>query len=306
MTTALKPMDSVIFEVMPQFQRIAAKGQRVRWEEESQYALQACKANQHLLKCDPTTVQDAIINVASVGLSLNPASGFAYLVPEYNKKAQKPACQLRVSFKGLIKLATDTGTISWVKADVVKSEDTFEYRGIDQMPMHHMNPFSDRGDTVGAYCVAKTTDGDLLVDVISRADLDRIRACAKTQNVWEQWPDEMAKKAIIKRAAKQWPPGKKTEQLHEAIQVINDAEGTDFEEFEHLEKVAAQIIEHIDNDDELGVGEVWCECTERQMEQLWRAITKGGYFTQDQKAYIRSASQAYKQANDEQPEQEPA
>ena len=299
----LVPMDSVIYQIMPQFQRIAQKGQRVRWEEESQYALQACKSNPSLLKCDAASVQDAIINVASVGLSLNPASGYAYLVPEYNKKARQPTCQLRVSFKGLIKLATDTGSISWVKADVVKSEDEFRYHGIDKLPTHNMNPFSDRGETVGAYCVAKTTDGDLLVDIISRAELDTIRACAKTQNVWEQWFDEMAKKAIIKRAAKQWPPGKKTEQLHEAIKVINEAEGTDFEEFEHLEKVAAQIIEHIENNDQLGVGEVWCECTERQMEQLWRAITKGGYFTQEQKAYIRTAAQAYKAANDEETEE---
>lgn len=289
----LVPIDRTISDIMPQFQRIAQKFQRVRWEEESQYALQICKTNPALLKCDVTTIQDAVINVASVGLSLNPASGYAYLVPEYNKQAKMQACQLRVSFRGLIKLATDTGSISWVKADVVKAEDTFEYHGINVIPLHHMDPFAERGETIGAYCVAKTTGGEILVDVINREQLNRIKGSAKTQFVWDSWFDEMAKKAIIKRAAKQWPPGKETEQLDEAIKVINDAEGTDFEGFEQLEKTAAYILDHIKKDDLVGVGEAWRETTEREKTQLWTAVTKGGYFTQEQKVYIRKAHHAY-------------
>ncbi len=292
--TARIDVDHVIMQVMPQFQRVAQKRQKVRWAEESQYALQLCKANPALLACDPTTLQDAIIDVAAIGLSLNPAYGHAYLVPEFHKGSKRNTCCLRVSFKGLIKLATDSGSIAWVKADVVKKEDTFEYRGINQIPIHHMDPFRDRGETIGAYCVAKTTSGDILTDIINREQLERIRNCAKTQNVWDNWFDEMAKKAIIKRAAKQWPPGKDSEQLDEAIKVINDAEGTDFEEFQQLENTAAYIREHIEQEDLWGVGEAWSECTEKQQTQLWLAITKGGYFTQDEKAFIRKASQEYK------------
>ncbi len=290
-------IDHIVMQVMPQFQRIAQKRQKVRWAEESQYALQLCKANPALLSCDPSTLQDAIINVAAVGLSLNPASGHAYLVPEFHKGSKRNTCCLRVSFKGLIKLATDSGSISWVKADTVKANDTFEYRGINQIPMHHMDPFRDRGETIGAYCVAKTTSGDILIDIINREQLERIRNCAKTQNVWDNWFDEMAKKAIIKRAAKQWPPGKETEQLDEAIKIINDAEGTDFEEFQQLENTAAYIREHIEKNDSWGVGEAWHECTEKQQTQLWLAITKGGYFTQEEKVFIRKASQEYRKAS---------
>ena len=290
-------IDSIIHQVMPQFQRVAQKRQKVRWAEESQYALQLCKANPALLACDPTTLQDAIINVAAVGLSLNPASGYAYLVPEFHKGSKRNTCCLRVSFKGLIKLSTDSGSISWVKADVVKANDTFEYHGINHIPIHHMDPFRDRGETIGAYCVAKTTSGDILTDIINREQLERIRNCAKTQNVWDNWFDEMAKKAIIKRAAKQWPPGKETEQLDEAIKIINDAEGTDFEEFQQLENIAAYIREHIGKEDTWGVGEAWSECTEKQQTQLWLAITKGGYFTQEEKAFIRKASQEYRKGS---------
>lgn len=159
-----------------------------------------------------------------------------------------------------------------------------------------MNPFSDRGSTIGAYCVAKTNTGELLVDTISRMELDHIKSCAKTPEVWENWFDEMAKKAIIKRAAKQWPKNKETEQLNEAIQVINNYEGNDFEEFAKLEEIATAIIEHIENNDMWGVGEVWCECSPEQKSKLWTAITKGGWFTQAHKQIIRQAEGEYKKA----------
>lgn len=290
-------IDRIVYDVMPQFQRIALKRQLVRWEEESQYALQACKANPKLLKCEPTTIQDAIINVASVGLSLQPASGHAYLVPEYNTQAKATVCQLRVSFKGLIKLAVASGSISWVHADVVKEKDTFEYRGVNEYPIHSMDPFTDRGKTVGAYCIARTTGGDLLVDTINREQLDRIKGSAKTQFVWDAWYDEMCKKAIIKRSSKQWPPGPGSQQLDESIQIINDAEGSDFEEFEQLEKTAAYIAEALKEDDFTKLGEAWDECTEQEKSQLWRAITKGGYFTQADKVKIRALQSQYREAN---------
>ena len=286
-------VDEVIYQVMPQFQRIAQKRQLVRWEEESQYALQICKANSRLLECEPSTLQDAVINVAAVGLTLNPASGYAYLVPEYSKQVKRNVCQLRISFKGLIKLATDTGAISWVKAEVVKDQDTFEYRGPCNMPLHHMNPFAPRGETVGAYCVAKTKEGELLVDVVSRPELDHIKSCAKTAAVWDNWFDEMAKKAIIKRAAKQWPKNRETERLNEAIQVINDYEGNDFDELEKVEAIACYILDHLEKGDLWGAGEAWQEATDTQKRQLWVAKTKGGYFTQEQKTQIRQAAEEY-------------
>ena len=299
MPNNLQKVETAILQSMSQFERIADRHKRVKWAEESQYALQICQNNVRLLECEPETIQDAIINVASVGLTLNPAHSYAYLVPEYNKSRKARVCQLRVSFRGLIKLAVDSQALSWVKADVVKEADTFEYKGIDHTPMHHMDPFSDRGPTVGAYCVAKTTAGDLLVDVISREQLDKIQKTAKTPDVWANWFDEMAKKAVIKRAAKQWPPGPKSTELLEAIEVINKSEGNDFDQLQKLEETAAYIQEHIDKDDIMAVGEAWHELDQDEMRLIWTAITKGGYFTQKQKQYIRQASQEYMKANAE-------
>lgn len=281
----------IVHDVMPRFTKIAANDQSVIWEKESQFALQAIGKNPALAKCDPYTVQDAIINVAAVGLTLNPADGYAYLVPESNK------CSLRISFKGLVKAATDTGAIEWVKAEIVKEADKFEYRGPCELPVHNMNPFGERGATMGVYCIAKTNGGEFLVDVMARDEIDKIKDCAKTKNVWNNWPDEMAKKAIIKRASKQWPKTDKSGSFHKAIEVTNDAEGADFDAVTSLQETADYIIEHIEKDDVIAVGEAWAETTDDEKSKLWVAVSKGGYFSSKQKKYIRQAIAAYHEAN---------
>jgi len=148
--------ESIVEEAAPKFNQIASQGKLVRWAEESQFAIQTIQKNDQLAKCAPHTVQNAIVNVAAVGLTLNPADGYAYLVPEWDKGLKGNACQLRVSFKGLIKIANDSGAIKWVKAEIVRQADQFLYKGVGQLPEHSMNPFQDRGSVVGVYCVAKT------------------------------------------------------------------------------------------------------------------------------------------------------
>lgn len=211
------------------FNQIADRHKLVTWVEECQFALMALQSNEKLALCAPVTVQNAIINVASIGLTLQPALGYAYLVPDSVKQGDVwvNVCTLKVSFKGLMKIATDSGSITWCKAEIVKEKDVFEYNGPCALPRHTMQPFGDRGKTVGVYCVAKTHDGDYLVDIMDAAEIQKIRSAAKTKTVWDAWPDEMAKKGIIKRASKQWPKTDQSERLDRAIEVVNEYEGSE-------------------------------------------------------------------------------
>jgi phage RecT family recombinase len=215
--------------VAPKFNEIAATGKHVTWAEESNFAIQALQKNEKLAACVPVTVQNAVINVAAVGLTLNPALGYAYLVPESVKQADgqwRNECMLRVSFKGLLKIATDSGSIMLCKAEIVKEKDEFTYTGAFSLPEHKMNPFADRGKTVGVYCAAKTHQGDWIIDIMGLEDISKIKAAAKTENVWKNWEDEMIKKAIIKRASKQWPKTDRDDRLDKAVAVMNEYEGS--------------------------------------------------------------------------------
>lgn len=243
-------VNQCIDQAQSKFNTIAiANNDLVKWEEEKQFAIQVLQGNEYLAKCAPHTIQNAVVNIASIGLTLNPARGYAYLVPEYNKGSKSQECQLRISFKGLMKIATDSGQIDWVKADVVKANDKFSFNGAWEMPTHQMDPFGDRGQAIGVYCVAKLSNGGQITDIMKWDEVMKIKACAKTQQVWEKWPEEMAKKAIIKRASKQWP---NTElRLDTAIEMLNEVEGN--ESIQKQEKqvkqkavaTSAQVVEFI-------------------------------------------------------------
>jgi len=222
---------SAIDVAEPAFAEIAATNKLLRVQEEIEFARQAFMKNDYLQKCYPMSVRDAVVNVASVGLSLNPALGLAYLVPRKLKSSDSnPICCLDVSYKGLIKLATDTGAILWAKAELVRQGDEYEWCGVASAPIHRVKePFNDeaRGPVVGGYCVAKTADGDYLTEQMSMKELSDVEAVSKVGDGFSPWKgvfgNEMRKKTLIKRASKTWP--KSNPRMAHAIHVINEHEG---------------------------------------------------------------------------------
>lgn len=198
---------------------------KMSFAKESGFALQLLSSNDYLLKAaktNPEALEYALINLASIGISLNPALKESYLVPRGGK-----IC-LDISYMGLIKLATDTGSIIWVQAEIVKKNDEFTYNGVGQAPTHKMDPFSDRGEVVGVYAVAKLASGEFLSTIMSKTECDSIRdksSQAAKSGPWQTFPEEMYKKTVVKRASKLWP---KSERLDTAVEVLNQHEGIDF------------------------------------------------------------------------------
>lgn len=205
---------------------------KMNFVKEAQFALQLLQSNDYLMKAaqaNPTALEYAIINLASIGISLNTALKEAYLVPRGGK-----IC-LDISYIGLTKLATDTGSIEWVQAEVVKKNDVFEYQGIGKAPIHKMNPFSDRGETIGVYCVARLSTGESLSTIMSKQECDAIRdksSQASKSGPWVSFYEEMLKKTVIKRASKLWP---KSERVQKAASVLDEHEGIDFEKKPHMD-----------------------------------------------------------------------
>jgi hypothetical protein len=63
------------------------------------------------------------------------------------------------------------------------------------------NPFKDRGEMIGCYCVIKNKRGEFLT-LLDRDDIDKHRRVAKTDFIWRQWFSEMALKTVVKKACK--------------------------------------------------------------------------------------------------------
>lgn len=196
------------------------------YDREKSFAMQIIKKSKHVedvARNNPMSLLAAMSNVANIGLSLNPATNFAYLVPRDN------AICLDISYTGLVKLATDSGVIEWVQAEMVYSADNFIFNGVGEKPTHNSDPFAeDRGEVKGVYCVAKTAHGDHLTCTMSLKEILEVKNTSKAAGNYSPWNtffNEMAKKSVVKRASKLWPKSRGLEKLSTAIKVINEHEG---------------------------------------------------------------------------------
>lgn len=212
----------------------ALTDQAISWQKEQQFAIQAFQKSQYLEKtarANPASAQNAIINVAAIGITLNPAAKLAYLVP------RDGAVCLDISYMGLLHLAQVSGAIQWGQCKLVHQGDTYESNGLDKAPTHRYNAFGERGPVVGGYCTVKTAQGDYLTEEMSLAEIRAVEASSKAGNgPWKNWWDEMARKTIVKRASKYWP---RCERLDSAIDHLNTDGG---EGIQSAEQAAPEVI----------------------------------------------------------------
>ena len=296
----------------------ALAGTHLNYGDEEIFAMQMLTKNDYSFKvanANPRSVQLAMINVASTGLTLNPAMGYAYLVPRDN------AIMLDISFKGLIKIATDAGSVSWARAEVVHENDKFTYRGPAAMPEIVADPFRERGAIIGAYCIAKTVDGDILTEVMDMAAIEQIRSKSSAwtkgsvgkRGPWEDFFAEMCRKAVIKRARKTWPYTDRDGKLAKAVEIANQAEGGYV--FEHepqrekteAEKLAEKQAKHdeallrnsesvtyikecLSREDYAAAAAEWRSLSQDDQRALWVAPTKiqGACFTTEEREQIKT------------------
>ncbi|KAK6697727.1 hypothetical protein SNK04_013822 [Fusarium graminearum] len=82
----------------------------INLDREAEFALQTLYGNDYAMKIamqNRSSVIAAVVNIAAIGISLNPAKKQAYLVPRDGK-----IC-LDISYMGLMDLAIDSGSIRW-------------------------------------------------------------------------------------------------------------------------------------------------------------------------------------------------
>ena len=211
-----------------------ANGKLLDFRQECLFAQQQIMKNSYtagVAEENLNSLKAAIMNVAAIGISLNPALQHAYLVPR-----DKKIC-LDISFRGLVKLATDSGAITWAKAELVFEKDTFAYRGPSTVPHHEADVFGDRGALKGGYVIAKLPDGECLIDVMSVAEIHKVRDTSKAKNngPWVDWYHEMCKKTLIKRAYKSWPQTEGRVRLDRAVAALNETEGVAYTIEQHTQ-----------------------------------------------------------------------
>lgn len=169
-------------------------------------ALSQIYKNPTLMDCDKTSIMRSIVEAASLGLSFH--LGRAYLVPFRNKKKQRMEAQLIPGYQGLIDIARRSGEISSISAHAVYEGDDFQFSyGLVENVYHVPKSEPDDKKLTHVYCVVRFKDGGVQFDVMTRKQVDAIKAKSKASS-FEPWVDhygQMAIKTVIRRTLKLCP-----------------------------------------------------------------------------------------------------
>lgn len=183
----------------PQF--AMALPSHIKPEKFQRVVMTVVQQNPDLLNADRRSLLGACIKCASDGLV--PDGREAAIVLFGNKPQYMPMVA------GLLKRARNSGDIGSITAQVVYERDCFVWRPAEDRPIEHEAPplSEDRGNPVGAYAMARLKDGSIVCEVLSMAEIEKIRNVSRTKNSgpWVQWKSEMMRKTAVRRLAK-WLP----------------------------------------------------------------------------------------------------
>lgn len=196
--------------------------------KELSFAVQIIGKSKQLQSATIESKQQAVLNIAQCGLTLNPVMKLAYLVPRWSREGVQ--CCLEPSYQGLVKLLTDSGSVDAIQSQLVYSNDTFELNAGDfKNPItHRPDPFSgNRGEIVGVYALAVLPSGVQQAETMSLKDIEEIRESSESWKaysakkikscVWVDHFGEMARKTVLRRIAKYLPKSEKFKNVAQAI-----------------------------------------------------------------------------------------
>ncbi|MFN7340386.1 MAG: recombinase RecT [Opitutia bacterium] len=184
----------------------AALPQHITVERFKRTLLTAVQMTPDLLEADRRTMFAAAMRSAQMGLLPDGREGA--ITAFWNKSAGVKQCQFMPMYAGILKLIRNSGELSTIDAILVHKNDKFTYHpGIDQVPVHEVDWFGDRGDAIGVYAVARMKTGDSYVEIMNRRQIDQIRAVSRSKDSgpWVAWWEEMWRKTAVRRLAKRLP-----------------------------------------------------------------------------------------------------
>lgn len=212
---------------------------KATFEKEASFAIQHLSNNPYLQKADGNSILKAVLNIAQIGLTLNPVSKYAYLVPRYNGATKTLECVLDPSYTGLVKLLTDSGSVNSINCQIVYEGDDIEIDMASDKKVTKHVPYiltgKEKGNPIAVYSLATLFDGSFHCELMSIKEVHDIRERSESYKaykagkvkscVWTTDEGEMTRKTCIKRHFKHLPKSNKIEQLEKAIDLSHVAGG---------------------------------------------------------------------------------
>lgn len=179
-------------------------------------AVTAITKNPKLAECTQASLMGCLLDLAQLGIEADGRR--AHLIP------YGTTCTLIIDYKGLVELVKRSGEVVTIHADKVCKNDKFEVN-LGEITKHQIDYTKERGEAYAYYAYAKMKDGSLQTEVMTKAEVEKIRQTSKGKNAtpWTQHFEEMAKKTVFRRLSK-WLP-----MLPEVAQKLDSVEKIEFD-----------------------------------------------------------------------------
>lgn len=152
-----------------------------------------------LEKCTHESIYNALLDMVTQGLS--PAKTQCYFIPYGN------SVKLNRSYFGTMKVVKQLSEVKDIYVKVIYEGDDFQAENTEtgwKFVKHDSNWKNQDNPIEGAYCIIKKNDGEEVMTIMTKKEIDKSWGQSRNGSVQKNFPQEMAKRTVINRAAKQF------------------------------------------------------------------------------------------------------
>lgn len=148
--------------------------------------------------CSKESIANSLLDMTIQGLS--PAKTQCYFVP-YGQ-----TLKMSRSYFGTMAVVKRLNGVKDIWANIIFEGDVFEIaideKGREKV-INHQTSFLNRDNSIiGAYAIVETVTGEQILTTMTKKEIDASWSQSKTPKIQTKFPQEMAKRTVINRAAK--------------------------------------------------------------------------------------------------------
>lgn len=225
-------MQNLLNKMLPEIEK--AIGKAMTADRFARIALTLYNSNELFYSADTKNFLACLMQAAQSGLEPNTVLGEAYIVPYKNNKQGTVEVSFQLGYKGLLKLAHNSGQFEAIYAHEVREGDRFEYSYGLNKDLIHVPADIPSDKVTHYYAVYKLKNGGFDFVVWSKERVEQhAKAFSKqytwngkvnSNSVWAKNFDSMAKKTVIIDVLKYAP---KSVEMARAIQEDYKADTTE-------------------------------------------------------------------------------
>ncbi|MCY7816890.1 recombinase RecT [Bacillus haynesii] len=209
--------------------------------------------------CSRESIANSLLDMVVQGLS--PAKTQCYFIVYGNQ------LQLNRSYFGTQAVLKRLTNVKDIWANVIFEGDVFDYEidGGREKLLKHETKFQNRDkDVLGAYAVIKTIEDEEILTVMTRKEIETSWSQAKTKSVQNKFPQEMAKRTVINRAAKAFINTSDDSDL--LVQAINNSTENEYDN-ERVDVTPDEVQKQIEENANSEIIDMEYENSETQQDQ---------------------------------------